>query len=277
MIKVSELSSMRKDIEANVSRPFVEYTEKYIEKVQDKCDGSTKYLQKTLRSMGEWDSSKVDREYNKFLKWCLKRGTTVEYIRENLNKFVVLSLRIMLSKKIQDEIIKDYEVNIKDFFYKCMRRVARREYDNVTSQTNGETKDTTTIVISCLHEFIPLEKLIEIMELFDEEEDSNHSYDFNKTFSDSEDIKKIVIEKYCSNSNDSTDKATHDAELHYVPSENFEDEYYHSDDSKSKDSNIKEIKLPKYNNNKGLQANKKRKTPIKKPKINEKDENFFSE
>lgn len=275
MTKVSELSAMRKEVEAGASQPFVEYISKYMEKVEDKSDGSKKLLQKLLRSIGEWDSSKVDREYSKFLKWCTKRDITVDHIKDNLTQFVVLSLRIMLNKRIQNDNTKEYEIDITELFYKCMRRVARRLYENVR---DGESylgkRAITDIIVSCLHEFIPLERLIEIIELFEKDEDSNHSYDFNRTFSDSEDG-KILVEK---ESSDKTTKESGHEEpaLQYVPSDNFEDEYYNADDKKnSEDENVKEIKIPKYNG-KGY-YNKKPKEPIRKPKVNEKDENFFSD
>jgi hypothetical protein len=280
MTKLSELSVMRKDAESNASRLFVEYSIKYVEKIQDKSDGSKTYLQKMLRSVGEWKSSKVDKEYLKFIKWCVKRGTTEDIIKENLQIFVLLSLRIVLNKRIHEDMVRDYQINTKQFFYKCLRRVSRQLYDNIRSLNNAELyigkRDANELVVSCLHELIPLEKLIEVMELFDGEEDSNHTYNFERTFSDSDDSKgKILIEKEGSDTHTKSDRSS-EPELQYVPSEKFHEEYYNSEDEQHNDGeNVKEIKIPKYNT-KGF-YNRKQKKPLQKPKIDERGEAFFSE
>lgn len=294
MSKLSEISILRKEAETNASHSFIEYSTRYVEKIQDKSDGSKTYLQKMLRSIGEWESSKVDKEYVKFLKWCAKRGTTEDDIKEQLHLFVVLSLRIMLNKRIHEDMIKDYQINIRQFFYKCLRRVSRQLYDDVTLSNNLEVyirkRVTNDLVVSCLHEFIPLEKLIEVMELFVSEEDSNHSYNFEKTFSDSNDSKgRIFIEKEGSEKGSDTSSQQCDASPHlqYVPSEKFHEDFYNSEDDENKksnddenkksngDDNIKEIQLPKYNT-KGF-YNRKQKKPVQNPKIDERAEAFFSE
>lgn len=281
MSKVSEMSVMRREAEVCASMPMIEYAIKYMNKIQDKCDGSIKTLQRMLRSVGEWDAAKVDKEYEKFLKWCDKRGTTIQFLHEHLYKFVSLSLHIMFSKRIPDELINEYQINIKNLFHKCMRRVARRLYEQQKTANDTDAymskKEATECVVSCLHEFIPIEKLIEIMELFEQESDSSHSYDFNRTFSDSE-KGKILIEK--NNETDDTKESGDESinlQLKYVQSDNFEDEYYNPDDqSKQKpeeDTNVKEINIPKYHKKGYYNKNQQ----IHKPKINEKDENFFSE
>lgn len=300
MSKISEIMSVRRDTETITTMPFIEYTMKYMDKIQDKSAESAareskKNLQKILRNIGEWESSKIDREYDKFCKWCSKKGISVNNIEEQFNLFIVLSLQIMLNKRlhgiVKDKVDND-NLNIKELFYKCMRRVARKLYDCVKGGGTVEEcyvnkKETTNIVVSCLHEFIPLEKLIEIMELLEEDEESNHSYDFDRTFSDLQSVEnsegKLIVEKEGTtdsglDDNKFTVRDNCEGRLHYVPSEDIEDEYFHSDieqKAQSNDDNIKEIKIPKYNN-KGLYKNK-RKEPIRKPKINEKDENFFTE
>lgn len=300
MATLNEMSSMRKECETILSQPFTEYTSKYMAKVEDKAD-SKKAFQRMLRSIGEWNSSKVDREFSKFTKWCVKKDVLEEDIKNQLNQFVILSLRIMLSKKVRDEMIKDYQINLKDLFYKCMRRVARDLYERMLTRNTKESvkkgirvgkKETNNIVVACLYEFIPLEKLIEIIELFKEENESTQSYDFNRTFSDSDCAKGkplVLVEKEDSDesdtkdsedTNESTSYKRYEPQLQYVPSENIEDDYFgftedeNTDKLKKYNGDVKEIKLPKYKQ-KGYY--KAKREPLTKPRVNEKDENFFSE
>lgn len=275
---IKEMSSSRKQLENKVSEVFAEYTYKYMNKVQDKCE-SSKAFRRALRQITEWDNDKRVREYKKFVKWYKKHGDSIDQLEAELDSFVRVSLRILLNKRVQgkaEEWVKtECNLDAQSLFYKCMRRVAR-DFHDARDNHLSQAKLQQTIA-SCLHEFIPVDKLIELIELFDDDS-HNQSYDFNKTFSDtvSNSTHKVVVEKEDTNSNH-TDVG--ERSLKYVPSEDIE-EYYNSDEDEKKvsveDDNIKEIKLPKHNN-KGSFYYKKRKAPIPKPKIDEAKENFFSE
>jgi len=245
LIKTKQI---RQDILTGV---LVSYCRKYIAKRFSSLDleenGSNRVLrsfQKDLTYIAAWSDSRVDREYEKFCKWCLrKKGITERELFDTFAEIISLSIQILANREI------DVKLSVKDLFFKSMKRIARHYYENpslVTSNYRDQDGALTRLVETLIHTFVPLQDVIEFIKR-NEDHDSRVSYDFNKSerTTDTKDKVELIVEKQ-KNSSDGRG-------LRYIGSEEIYKEYYHSQEeevpagtnaSEEKQINLKISKRP---------------------------------
>jgi hypothetical protein len=235
---MEEMIEKKQMYETQIADVFKVYLQKYMKKLYDYVDRDLKRFKKVLVDISSWNEEKITKEYNKFLKWSGKKSIEEAELKNMLDNVIMYSIRLMINKYDTDVLTKLIEfesTNPERFFYKCMKRVAKFVYENPQSI---ETEDVNRVIISVIYEFLPIQKILRLLEVSKEPE-SEKSYDFNKTFtSESEsDSPQLIVEK----ERESSAIGTGTKELHYVPSEDIQ-EYYQSD---KEDNNEKLINIPK--------------------------------
>jgi hypothetical protein len=242
---MEEMIERKQLYEEQIADIFEVYLEKYINKLFDYVDRDMKMFKRKLVDIASWNEEKVTKEYNKFLKWTGKKSIEEAEVKNMLDNVIMYSIRLMINKYDTEVIAKLVEFESTDperFFYKCMKRIAKFVYENPNSIKLEEfNQKVKNIVVSVIYEFVPIAKIIKLLEVTKEGE-SEKSYDFNKTFTTDEPEgahtkpqQKLVIDKQTT---------TSDNELNYVPSEEIIKEYYQSD-KEDKNENEKLINIPK--------------------------------
>lgn len=275
--KVQDLIETKREYQKKLVEVLKKYFLKFMEKLFDK---SLREFQEKLFKVPTWSDEKLEKEYNKFLKFV---NDKYELSEEDLTKtlHIVYGLNIKIMTSICDELEVKAPKFIK-FWYKCMKRVSKYFYEHPKVMlSDSDFKKTKTQIEECinstLQKFIPLKEIIN-----SKQKEPQDKYNFDNGLGDTDESYKqdnnnsnkleVTLESQ-SNSND----------LKYISSEEFENEYYVSD----KEDNIKEaknmnkseekhIKLPKYLflNKKNYKTAKLLKTQQNK---NELDEHFFDD
>lgn len=289
----------RKDFETKLYTIIYKYQLKYIyyifEKHYDdnKQNNTLKHLypdfQKHLIKISQWSDDSINKEYNRFLIWCKKKYNLSENeLQKILDTIITLFIKVMINKSnvIVEGILEKYTLpKFSMFFYKCLKKIARKFYENpksITMENEISNKipknDLLEIIKNTVYNLLPIEHIMSILEFQDEDENKNESsanikynYDFDKeTSSDSSEAKtckKIIVEKVQS-----------ECSLKYISSEEFNKEYCKSEsekhtaineDAQLDDENLKHVRIKKIKNN----------VPFyyKKSKNNELNEYFFDE
>lgn len=235
-------------------------------------------FQRSLLKITKWSDKTLDKQYNKFLKWVKKReDLSEEQVYELLKGIVKLSTQTMINKpdSYVDTLLQNYKLpSLKTYFYKCLRRVARRVYENPKDFESLKNEDLINDLESILQNFLPLDKIktvIEFKQDTESEEDIKVKYNFegtndtNSSISLRNSLQNVLL----------VDKEQSDRSLHYVSSNELLNNYDYDDDKIQQithipevEDSVKHIRVPKF---------KKSQYFYNKPKINEINEHFFNE
>jgi uncharacterized protein (UPF0254 family) len=247
---MEEMIEKKQMYETQIADVFKVYLQKYMKKLYDYVDRDLKRFKKVLVDISSWNEEKITKEYNKFLKWSGKKSIEEAELKNMLDNVIMYSIRLMINKYDTDVLTKLIEfesTNPERFFYKCMKRVAKFVYENPETETEMFEKDVNRVIISVIYEFLPIQKILRLLEVSKEPE-SEKSYDFNKTFtSESEsDSPPLIVEKERESSAQNIGTGTGTKELHYVSSEDIQ-EYYQSDKEENNEKliNIQKVKKKK--------------------------------
>lgn len=250
-----------------------------------------KDFQKTLLEIPKWSDKTIQKQTNKFIKWVLKRENLSENDVENMIKNIIkLSTQIILNKSdiYITTLLQNFNFpNVKTYYYKCIKRIARIVYENPKQFHELQTGQLFDELDNILQSLLPLQEIETILEFddskFDEQDKTKNNikveYDFENDNSSHissislrrSDPPKLVV-----------DKQSSEPSLKYVSSEdlNFEEE---SDNEESKfvqnkpveqnskillDEGLKHIRVPKF---------KRSQFFYNKPKVDEINEYFFNE
>jgi hypothetical protein len=250
-------------------------------------------FQKTLLQITKWSDKTIQKQTNKFLKWVEKRENLSEKDLQNMIKNIIkLSTQLILDKSdiYITTLLQNFNFpNVKTYYYKCLKRIARLVYENPKGLHDLQTGRLFDELDNILQSFLPLHEIEAILEFddtkqakSDETKRINVKYDFeNDSLSNNSnssislrrsDQPKLIV-----------DKQSSDPSLNYVSSEdlNFEEE---SENDLSKiahkkpidiinsknvmEEGVKHIRVPKF---------KRSKYFYNKPKIDEINEYFFNE
>lgn len=238
MSNISILSKEKNRSQELLCKVFASYLEKYMRKLytsiarsQDKEETKSELreFQKCLSEIAKWEEHKQKREYKKFLKWVMKRYDLTELdLQSYLEKVITFSVMIVLHKYNQKAVlekIKYKSTNPQDLFYKAIKAVARLYYESPNKVKEDSRDPTINTIDSIIYNFIPLNKVFEMMEECDGTEDSVKSYKYSKNDSSESEPKEVavVLEK------SSGSQREYGGKLEYVPSEEIYNEYYQSD------------------------------------------------
>ena len=284
MPNLNVLVKSKEESEKIVTNTLQEYIGKYMRKVYktivDEDSKSSvrcfKEFQKVLLTMARWSDLKVTREYGKYVKWCKNNGYIEELVQMQFDNIITLSSQIMLYKFNSNLTYESFSLKV--LFYKCLKRIARHYYElpktvHKSKESQSEKDILVSYIMTNINSFIPLDKIFEIMQ---EEEENEMSYDFNKSISENniETLKKnrFIVEKESTRS------------LRYLSSDDFNNEYYNSDNSdncdgmqreavKEIEDDVKYINVPKLKSG----YSKQKYTPlILTPKPSKKTSNTFT-
>jgi hypothetical protein len=278
--QIKDLIETKKEYQNKLIEVFKKYNMKFIEKLYEK---SLREFQEKLFKIPDWSSEKIEKEYQKFLKFIDdKYDLTEDDVTKTLHIVYGLNIKIMTS------ICKDLEVmapKLSKFWYKCLKSIAKYYYEHPKVMlSESDFKKTKIQIEACinhmLQKFIPLKEIINA-----NNKPQQDKYNFDNGLGDTDDS---------INNNNNNNKINYDSEqplevnlesetesngLKYLSSNEFENEYYVSDSNDNKEkvkekSEEKHIKLPKY-----LFPNKKnyKNTKLKQQAKNEIDENFFDD
>lgn len=257
----------KKEYQSKLTKILKKYFVRYISKSFDK---SLREFQKILLKIPEWSDDKLNKEFSKFTKFIENRFDLSE---EDLSK--TLSILIGLNVKIMAPITYDIEVKIpkfKDFWYKCIKKIGKYYYEHPKVMLSDLEFEKTYPYIeeainSIILKYIPLQDILsgkrEPLDVYNFDELEENLDENSVEIQKSKDNIEVTLES----------KTASDNDLKYLSSEEFENEYYKSDnekeDKKEEKSEEKHIKLQKY-----VFPKKNYKKKIAK---NEIDENFFDD
>lgn len=241
-------------------------------------------FQRSLLKITKWSDKTLDKQYSKFLKWVEKRkNLSEEQLYKLLKDIIKLSIQIMINKPdvYIDALLQNYKFpTLKTYYYKCLRRIARRVYENPKFLYSLKNEDLINDLENILQNYLPLDKIKTILEFKQEtEKDNNIQVVYN--FDDNDDKSSSISLRNSLQNILLVDKEQSDQSLHYVSSNELIKNYdYDYDDMRQtpnkpektidyedKDS-VKHITVPKF---------KKTHYFHNKPKINEINEHFFNE
>lgn len=262
---INDLIMTRDKYQQQLFDIFKKYYMKFIKRLYDK---SLREFQKKLLKCADWSDDKLDKEYEKFLKFV---SNNYDLNEEELTK--ILHIVHGLNIKIITAICEDLEINapkLIKFWYKCLKRVCKYFYEHPKTLLSETDFKRCKIQIEesinwCLQKFIPLKEIMNA-------KSRKHSdkYNFNNGVDDTESrIHSRDTKSISKNSiKDTKFKVTLESDsnmdgLRYISSEEFENEYYISDkemkDIDDKEvSDEKQIKVPVNKLKKHLVSNKKK-------------------
>lgn len=304
-----ETIKTKTDLENQLFDIISKYTYKYIYRIYNKQlqeNGISKSLyvdfQLKLYKIAQWSDSTIEKEYNKFLKWCKKKYDLKEaHINKLLENIIILSIKAVINKPniYIESILENYEFpKLHIFYYKYLKKIARFFYENPKLINDfilapNAKKD----MISLINDNLPMKEIINIIE-YSNKNNLYKEYNGNKEYEEykkTEDVctetdKESIISRYnikTANTETKTNliinksDSISDKSLQYVSSEDFQNEYFNKTDggyqdnkltnpiekSSDKDAEnlVKHINLPKYKRNPFFYNKKK----------NEINENFF--
>ena len=278
--RVQDLIETKREYQKKLVEVFKKYFLKFIEKLFDK---SLREFQEKLLKIPTWSEEKLDKEYNKFLKFVSDK---YELSEDDLTKtlHIVYGLNIKIMTSICDELEVKAPKLIK-FWYKCLKRVGKYYYEHPKVMlSESDFKKTKIQIEECIHntlqQFIPLKEIIN-----SKQKEPQDKYNFDNGFGDTDESSKPCKKESENKLEVTLESQSNSNNLKYISSDEFENEYYISDkegdneikkDKENNKSEEKHIKLPKYlfPNKKNYKNAKLLKTQQNK---NELDEHFFDD
>lgn len=243
-------------------------------------------FQKRLLKISKWSDYHIDKEYGKFLKWVQRKYNYSESdLQKLLDDIIILTIQVMIHKPslYVEQLIKESHFSIRDFYYKCLKKLARIFYEAPKSSKSITLSQLKAQIDTTIHIILPTKKINTVLELEKEPQQEeplvqNITYDFNKIElssdkssntsktkvsrkSDSSMSKEHILYYISSDKDTSTDdnkRSKNQYEYDYIYQSNSSDE--------NQDNLIKEIYIPK-----------KQKYYYNKSKIDEINEYYFNE
>lgn len=237
-------------------------------------------FQRVLLKIGS--SKTLEKEYSKFLKWSRKKNDIEENeLQKMLNDIIKLTTEIMVNKPsiYVESLLFNYKFpTLQQFFSKSLKKIARIIYEQPKSLYTIKTSKLTDQIENVLNIFLPSKQIESVLEFIEKDTDKSVKvkYDFDNQSNQSS-KSSISLRKNSSDHDLIVDKINSEPSLHYVSSNDLNQDYYNSDDDENKipvknlnieDDGVKHINIPKI---------KKSQYYFNKPKINEINEYFFNE
>lgn len=308
---IIETVKNKTDLENQLFNIISKYTYKYIYRIYNKQieeNGISKSLyvdfQLKLLKIAEWSDSIIEKEYNKFLKWCKKKHNFKESnINKLLENIIILYTKALVNKSniYIESILENYEFpKFNVFYYKYLKKVARFFYENPKLINDGIPSHTKKNMISLINDNLPMKQIINIIEysnkdklckeskqisdIITETDSLDHNVDCNESIftnykiknKNTEIKKNLIVNKSDSISEHST------LSLKYVSSDDFQNEYFNENECNLQENKLADT-LEKLSDKEGgnivkhINVPKYKKNPFfyNKKKINEINENFF--
>ena len=150
----------KKEYQSKLTKILKKYLIRYISKSFDK---SLREFQKILLKIPDWSDDKLHKEFSKFTKFTESK---FDLSADDLSK--ILSILIGLNIKIMATITDDIEVKVpkfKDFWYKCLKKLAKYYYENPKVMLSDLEFEKThhyvdEVINSVILKYIPLKDIL---------------------------------------------------------------------------------------------------------------------
>lgn len=291
---ISEWSKRKDKLENNFCNIILLYCLKWTKKLAELTllryndDYIYTKFQKKLASIVNWSGEKRENEFDKFVNWSIKKfNINNEELRRIFINIIMLSIQIILNEELTNKKCSQLNfspqlLDIKDFFYLCIKNVTKYYYLNPEKiyDTKNDTGISNDIIKKQLTNFIPFKNIFDKIQN-DKSKNNKSEYttsnnseekSYNKFIKNKEDDKTIL-----SNIDNEDDDI-----LSYVESLSFSERElilnkYNNDIESDNDANVKHITLPKSYNYKNRLNNYKTNGAKIIKNINDPDEKFFSD
>lgn len=271
---ISETIEKKRKTETELYETFIKYIYKYISKIYVKT-GRTHIrknvhvdFQKRLIQIAKWDSTTVNKEYYKFLKWCKRRYNYEERdLQKMLHTIITLTTAIMIHKSSDytQSLLETFDFpKVETFYYGCLKRIARYFYENPKSIRDVSSGTLRYYVDTILNTLLPLKHITSVLEYHsDNSSESTREliveYDFEKSvLSDSESVDSkrhksiphvtdtaLIVEKRTRDTDSDSDS------LKYISSEELPERESNSGSAEDttqalehSDNEVKHVKIP---------------------------------
>lgn len=242
--------SIKEEIEKQLIQYSLTYLTKYLKRMYEYIPrkASFRVFQEELLKIAGWSNSTREKEFQKYCKWINKKyGVSEEALEQMLNTCVTLTIELIIPKRNEFErVLSTFAFpTLESFYFKCIKKIARHLYENPKEIVLDNAEISNNLKTSLQHiiqEFVPLQMLVD--KLNDTESECIIEYDFEKSNSSlslGKQNDSIVVEKLSEG----------DKTLKYISSDEFQNEYYMSDEEQKQnidageDSQVKHVTIPK--------------------------------
>lgn len=238
------LIKTRKEYQQKLNAIFKKY---FITYMKDMYIDSLRDFQKQLFKIPSWSEEKINKELKNFIKYTVRKFDLTE---EDLTK--ILNMIFGLYIKTITNLFDPIEVRVPKFnvfWYKCLKRIAKFLYENPILIKTKNDNDKISLGIDesikyTIQKFIPFKEIINV------KHHSIDKYNFDEKYSSHEENHDFQRNQ----DNLQIHKIDDDNKLKYIGSDEFDNEYYHSNSEKEEDELIKnknendekQIKIPKF-------------------------------
>lgn len=291
-MSILEIINKKTELEFQLYEIMSKYTYKYIYSIYDKEleeNGVSKTLfvdfQLKLIDITKWSDSKINKGYNKFLKWCNKKYNLQEiHLTELLQDIIILYIKVILNKSniYIESILETFKFpTFNTFYYKYLKRVSRYFYENpklITENSNDILNNSSIkkIMTTLINNSLPMKEIVDIIEYKHKANSKTESNTDSKIGSKADSSSNSNIQKHKTRVNLIVDKSNESNNtLPYIPTEEYnldenvtgKDNQNEKDNKTNTDTNgLRYINIPKIKKNPFFYYKKK---------INEINENFF--
>lgn len=196
-------------LEERIVGLFSEYITKYIRKQYRNADTYTDF-QRAMVKNSQWSESKVQREFDKFIKFT---ELTKDELDDLIYNFIILSVRVLTygyDSSNMFETLRDH-TPLSNLFHKTLRRASKYFYENPKARIQMDKG----LVVEAMMDLIPFKQLMlsyKQFGLYDESGDVVYKFD------DCETITSDPSQEHSVHNN-----MPSDLWLRYVPSEELEE------------------------------------------------------
>jgi hypothetical protein len=207
-------------LEERIVGMFSEYISKYIKKQYRNADTYTEF-QRAMVKNSQWSESKVEREFDKFIKFT---KLSKEELDDVIYNFIILSVRVLTygyDSSCMFETLRDH-IPISTLFHKTLKRASKYFYENPKARIQMDKG----LVVEAIADLVPFKQLMLLYKQFgDDAQDVVYKFDDCDTISPQEhnDKHNNVHNNVPNDKHNVHNNVHNDLMLRYVPSEELEE------------------------------------------------------
>lgn len=241
------LTKTRTEYQDKLNIIFKKY---FISYMKDIYTSSLRDFQKQLFKIPSWSDDKINKEFKQFIKYTTRKYNLAE---DDLTK--ILDMIFGLYVKTMNNLFDPVEVRVPAFnlfWYKCLKRISKFLYEN-PALIKTPSNDNISLGIDesikyIIHKFIPFKEILNVKSNIIDKYNFNEKY--TNTNDNTNDNTNTSQEKYNRQVHKINCSDNISSKLKYINSEDFENEYYHTNSEKEEDVKVcdekKQIKIPKF-------------------------------
>lgn len=236
---LNKLIDTRHEYQSKLKEILRRYGIKFIKRLYE---GSTyKEFQQDLLNLIDWPEDKKRKEYLKFLK-----HTNDKYDLSEDELSTILGTIFELHLKIMTSLFDEIELTIPKFdvfWFKTLKRMAKYYFESTKSALeNHDSRVLDEAVEHVIQKFIPLKEIIKCSQ----KELDHYSFNKSSTFSNVSNNSNAKGHQF----DVALESESNSDALRCIRSEDFENEYYNSDQDKSNEQKLITIQKNKVSHKK---------------------------